>query len=272
MPSTTAQWVETMRTLRFWGLLGTIAVAGALLIEVAPHPAVLPGLLHEIAGHPQATVDARGADAVAHTLVAALAWLALAWLVVAVLLVAAVRLPGRIGALAERATAAVVPAAVRRLLATTLGVTLFAGIHAGGALAAPGGSAPPPAIVSALNLDWPTVRAASQAGTLTTPAGKPPAQSPPGAHGPGDSRRPSTLGAGTPRFGAPQRGDESREVVVRRGDSLWSIAAQHLGPSATDEQIAREWPRWWSANRQVVGDDPDVIKPGQRLTPPAAER
>jgi nucleoid-associated protein YgaU len=61
-------------------------------------------------------------------------------------------------------------------------------------------------------------------------------------------------------------------VVVQRGDTLWSIAARHLGAGATDDEITREWPRWWSANRGVVGDDPDLIKPGQRLAPPPAER
>jgi hypothetical protein len=59
-------------------------------------------------------------------------------------------------------------------------------------------------------------------------------------------------------------------VVVRRGDTLWDIAAQHLGPTATAEEIAREWPRWHAANREVIGSDPDLILPGQRLVAPAA--
>jgi hypothetical protein len=58
------------------------------------------------------------------------------------------------------------------------------------------------------------------------------------------------------------------EVVVLRGDSLWTIAARHLGPGATTAQIAREWPRWWAANKHVIGPDPDRILPGQRLQPP----
>ena len=44
-------------------------------------------------------------------------------------------------------------------------------------------------------------------------------------------------------------------VVVRRGDTLWGFA----GP---------EWPRWYAANRAVIGDDPDLILPGQRLVVP----
>lgn len=60
----------------------------------------------------------------------------------------------------------------------------------------------------------------------------------------------------------------SEEVVVRRGDSLWDIAARHLGPDASAADIAAEWPRWYVANRSLVGPDPDLIRPGQRLRPP----
>jgi len=59
-------------------------------------------------------------------------------------------------------------------------------------------------------------------------------------------------------------------VTVRRGDSLWTIAARHLGPGASDAQISREWPRWYAANRDVVGQDPDVIMPGVQLRPPSS--
>lgn len=57
-------------------------------------------------------------------------------------------------------------------------------------------------------------------------------------------------------------------VTVRRGDSLWSVAARHLGSSATDAEVAREWPRWYAANRAVVGADPDLIVPGEVLVAP----
>lgn len=59
------------------------------------------------------------------------------------------------------------------------------------------------------------------------------------------------------------------EVVVRRGDSLWHLAARSLGPSATVAEIAAEWPRWWRANRDVIGADPDLLVPGDRLRAPA---
>jgi resuscitation-promoting factor RpfA len=56
-------------------------------------------------------------------------------------------------------------------------------------------------------------------------------------------------------------------VVVRPGDSLWTISARH-DPGAKAARIAAEWPSWWAANRAVIGADPDLIHPGQRLTPP----
>jgi nucleoid-associated protein YgaU len=52
------------------------------------------------------------------------------------------------------------------------------------------------------------------------------------------------------------------------GDSLWGIAAAHLGAGATAGEIAAEWPRWWRVNHAVVGDDPDLLHPGQVLRPP----
>lgn len=58
------------------------------------------------------------------------------------------------------------------------------------------------------------------------------------------------------------------EVVVRPGDSLWRIAATRLPASADAGEIARSWPRWHEANRHTIGDDPDVIHPGQVLTVP----
>lgn len=60
-------------------------------------------------------------------------------------------------------------------------------------------------------------------------------------------------------------------VVVRRGDTLWDLAARHLGEDATPESIAEEWPRWHAANRAVIGPDPDLLQPGQQLVVPTDE-
>jgi nucleoid-associated protein YgaU len=77
-------------------------------------------------------------------------------------------------------------------------------------------------------------------------------------------RQPSTdLLSRAPRAAAPED-----EVVVHRGDSLWSIAARRLGPGASDAEVAAAWPRWYAANRAVIGPDPDLVLPGQRLRVP----
>ena len=64
------------------------------------------------------------------------------------------------------------------------------------------------------------------------------------------------------------RVDQDGEIVVRRGDTLWSLAERHLGPGVTDGEIVAEWPRWFAANRAVIGSDPDLLLPGERLRPP----
>ena len=58
-------------------------------------------------------------------------------------------------------------------------------------------------------------------------------------------------------------------VIVRPGDTLWAIAARSLDPAASDAEIARACATWYAANRKVIGNDPDLIHPSQRLTPPA---
>ncbi|CAN5652229.1 hypothetical protein BH24ACT26_BH24ACT26_06940 [soil metagenome] len=60
---------------------------------------------------------------------------------------------------------------------------------------------------------------------------------------------------------------ETRAHVVAPGESLWSIASHLLG---TDDaaRIARLWPRIYELNRSVIGDDPDLVLPGQRLEVP----
>lgn len=60
--------------------------------------------------------------------------------------------------------------------------------------------------------------------------------------------------------------------VVRPGDSLWGIAERHLGPHASNAEIAAEWPRWYRANRGVIGSDPSLIHVGARLVVPHPRR
>jgi nucleoid-associated protein YgaU len=96
----------------------------------------------------------------------------------------------------------------------------------------------------------------------------------PAAAAPAPDGRPVLAGPSDPAPSATgvQRDDEAprRDAVhvVRRGESLWSIAREHLGPHARDAQVARAWPRWYAANRGVIGPDPSLIVPGQHLQVP----
>lgn len=57
-------------------------------------------------------------------------------------------------------------------------------------------------------------------------------------------------------------------VVVRPGDTLWAIARRSLPAHATDADIDARWHRIHAANRDVIGPDPDLIRPAQRLRIP----
>lgn len=62
---------------------------------------------------------------------------------------------------------------------------------------------------------------------------------------------------------------QEHSLRVRRGDTLWAIAARRLPDGATNAEIARAWPRWFRANRDRVGPDPHLIRSGTRLRVPA---
>jgi nucleoid-associated protein YgaU len=55
---------------------------------------------------------------------------------------------------------------------------------------------------------------------------------------------------------------------VRAGDTLWDLAARSLPADADPAAIAGACTRLWRANRAVVGDDPDLIRPGTILRLP----
>ena len=59
------------------------------------------------------------------------------------------------------------------------------------------------------------------------------------------------------------------EVTVLAGDTLWDIASRHLGPAASDVDVALHWPRWYEANKSQIGESPHVLLPGQILKAPS---
>ena len=192
------------------------------------------------------------------------------WLAMGTALSALGQLPGALGQVCRALARAVAPAALRRTVTFLLGTSLVAAVVPGTAAAAM--NAPALATRHTLVLDAP--------GPLALDPGfHPPSDT---SWTPLDPDRPipdwaseSALAAPTPTTmptvqpvatAAPTTA--VRDYVVQRGDSLWSIAARHLGPDATAAQIAIAWPQWYAVNRQTVGPNPDVITPGQRLVVP----
>lgn len=77
----------------------------------------------------------------------------------------------------------------------------------------------------------------------------------------------------SPLANDPQSADRTagvaESVVVAPGESLWSISERWLGPEATPEQIADGAERIYALNLERIGDDPNLLLAGQRLSLPA---
>lgn len=151
------------------------------------------------------------------------------------------------------------PAFMRRLAAALLGahLLLVPAAHAVGPdapAASVGSSGVASVAAAAAGMDLPTASWASR--DLPSPAWRPERPAPPMNRLMGQQNRAAADDGG---------------VVVCPGDSLWSIAARVAGPGVSDAEVAREWPRWYRANRSVIGPDPDLLHIGTVLTPPRAE-
>ena len=272
--------------------------AGAALLAAAPRPTQALASLHTAVPAGDSTAPLVGA-------VALVAWSLVGYLGLLAVLAATSRLPGRIGSAGSAALQRSAPATVRRALVVVLGIGVVlapAGVASAGPAAAPpraaghtAAAAPQVVALQAaasqgaasqvvvsqvvasqvVSLDWPAV--ASTAPSVDWPV----------TGGPGD---PVATGAGLTATRAPEAPKTptpeipsaeattpgstaaapvgTGPVVVQAGDSLWSLARQSLPPGADDAQVAEAWPAWWSANRELVGDDPHLIHPGQHLEPP----
>lgn len=222
-------------------------------------------------------------DAVA-LLAACLGLLLLLWLALGVLATVLSLLPGRVGAAARRIADRVAPALSRRLAAVIVGASLGGALAPGTALA---GRIVPRAdvVTTAVSPNFaPEAPAAPALPAATGGPGWGPAAEPvpdrvtapdgvaarSAAPAPGwVPDRPLVRRQPSPRLVATSPPREERPgVVVRRGDTLWAIARQHLGPGATDAEVAQEWPRWHQANQAVIGPDPDRLLPGMVLQAP----
>lgn len=179
------------------------------------------------------------------------------WLAAAVALELVARLPGAVGRCASGIAGLLTPRQVRRLIVALLGLGITAGLaQSASALTAR------PALTAAVPLPSPNDASPPDLGfgPLPDPGWVPSA---PLVRPQPDVRVLSPV----PRTDQPVR--PAHQVVVHRGDSLWAIAARHLGPDPSEAEIAEAWPAWYAANRHVVGADPDLLLPGQVLSVPS---
>lgn len=87
-----------------------------------------------------------------------------------------------------------------------------------------------------------------------------------GAAGPGAA--PGTALDGLPlpdRLSGAAARPDGRVVVVQPGDSLWAIARALLPADASDPAVAAAVADLYAVNRRLIGPDPDLLQPGQRL-------
>jgi hypothetical protein len=162
-----------------------------------------------------------------------LAWLLAGWLTLCVAVCAAVHLSGRrVSGRRRVASDCCVPRRLDRLVDALVTAGLLGAVLGGAAV--PASAAAATTTVSAAShrpvsgdpLDWPGL------------ADLPPTS-------PAHDRSPAQPRPTAPKIGlvsATPREAAAREpvVTVRTGDSLWSIAAGHLGPDATAAQIAAQ--------------------------------
>lgn len=141
-----------------------------------------------------------------------------------------------------------VPAAVRRLVLAGCGV----------ALAAPGW----PALAAGAVPDLPVPDRAlgALAPERLDAAGRT------GGGGPGGGTCAASRLVGSGRGARTAR---VATVTVEPGDSLWTIARRDLGGTASDGAVDAHWRALYARNSAVVGADPDLVLPGQRLRLPA---
>jgi hypothetical protein len=231
-------------------LLGTAAamalIAGALALLTPAIPAMAGTLAAA-----QRTADTAGPDALVISAAGLLAWAVWAWGALGLALTAASALPGMLGGAAHLALHVVLPAGARRSAALALGMGL--------------GVAGPLLGTAALMTLTPAAAADSWTPSTT---GVP--------DWPASSRSltdsPATATTHGPAPDWPTAAPTAGSHVVVRGDCLWRIASDRLlaqhGRLPTDGEVATATKAWWQANAEVIGPDPDVLLPGQVLTPP----
>jgi hypothetical protein len=238
-----------------------VALAGVSLVAAAALGSIFLGTARDAWAALAAAGPAGPADGI--LLVVGLGGTLLSlWLGLGLTLSALSALPGALGHLCRQLAARVAPAAVRKVVAFVLGTTLTAALIPGTAVAGNGHGSPRPAVVAAAQHG---VGAVNGLAVAAPDASFRFISDPPPVTG-------VRQAAPSPEWSLEKPGRPATTVVVLRGDTLWSIATQHLRPAATAADIDTEWHRWHAANRHVIGDDPNLILPGQLLRPPPSPR
>lgn len=281
-----------------------VRYAGLTLLATSDATALvgLPGTAGEFAARaarPRLWVAEAGLDRALLSTAGAAVWLAAVWLALGLLAAASSRLPGAPGRLGGRIGCGLLPRALAGLVAGTAGVGVLLAPVAAGAdpaprptptVLAPSWPVDPPASAHPVEApSWPTSTVApssTSAPARATPAPAAPKSHPtapkshptapkarstaPKARSAARTTRPTAATSPpTSRPTTPEPPTADGVVRVRPGDSLWLLAGRRLGPHATDAQVAAAWPRWYAANRDAIGADPDLIRPGQVLRSPA---
>ncbi len=234
--------------------IAVVGASGLLLAAAGEAPGVAVRALSTVSASADPTAPVVAAATV-------LAWLLVIWLSVMVAVSAAADLPGAVGRTAAALARLVTPAVLRRIIELGLGVTLAAtATGTSSALAAAeAGSRTPAADLAPVD---PGVITPEGAARVTGPPGRTDGLDWPAVRGAAPSR--------TDRQPAPA--DGAGPVVVPAGGCLWHIARAQLqaegAVEVTPSRIAQTWPRWWAANREVIGPDPHLVHPGMRLTRP----
>jgi hypothetical protein len=271
------QAYRSSETSRAMAGMAAMALAGASLVLAAAGGAIFLSTARDA----WAAIDAAGPAGPADgmLLVAGLGGTLLSlWLGLGMALSALSTLPGELGQLCRGLANLVAPAALRNVVAFVLGTTLTAALVPGTAVAGIGPHTLRPPVVAATKhagsssreLDGLTL-AGPGASVRLTPSNRSVAS---GAVTKNGYDVNHVADAAPSPSWSPPRAERhgAGRVVVLRGDTLWSIAQNHLGPAARAADIDAEWRRWFAANRDVIGDDANLILAGQQLRAPSSSR
>lgn len=253
----------------------TAVVAAAVVWLLRETPGQLVAVITNSAAGSQLGETAR-LDALAALLARGLLWSLAAWALLGLAAAAAAHLPGTVGRAGRAVLIMVVPRALRGSLLAALSAGLALGpvVSAGATPAA----ASRPNVPAAQSSGGPAVPASAvpasaPAGSQADPTASLPAPRWPGSLIASQPSRPGSSSAPTAQPGTPATtgpaGQPAKTVTVAPGDSLWVIAGRWISPPDDPAATGAAWPKWYAANRAVIGADPDLIRPGQVLRAPS---